>query len=371
MGLRLLVPVQLWLAVCSAVHAQLPEEQTTANADDYEEFEAMRAFMQARNAQDYAIIGAHAVDEAKYVQIGGIDQWITIRGEDRDNPVLLFLHGGPGDVTNPWSYAIFRPWLEHFAVVQWDQRGSGRTLGRNDPSVAATITLDRMVDDGIELVEFLRSSLNNDKVIVVAHSFGSLLGVFMVRDRPDLFHAYVGTGQIFDLPRSYDVAYNELLGKAQALEEQRAVDELQAVGPPPYDDGQGYAVQRKWANRFEGADVFIASMLGLGFGAPGYSIRDLDDWFQGQLISSQQLIPETSQLGPEQLGSEFEVPMFVFQGGEDFTTPTVLAERFVSAIRAPRKAFVEIEGGHFAVFTASDQFLEQLVTRVRPLAVTR
>jgi pimeloyl-ACP methyl ester carboxylesterase len=214
----------------------------------------------------------------------------------------------------------------------------------------------------------LRTSLNVEKIIVVAHSFGSVLGVLMVKERPDLFYAYVGTAQIADLPRNYVVAYDELVEKARSVEQQRAFEELRTVGPPPYADGQGYAVQRKWANRFEGADRFIASMTGFGLGAPGYSIRDLNDWFEGQLVSAQALIPESSGLDAETLGGEFEVPMFVFQGEEDFTTPTRLATSYVDAIRAPLKAFVAIEGGHFSVFMNSDEFLEQLITRVRPLA---
>src|SRR4029450_655614 len=109
-------------------------EQIPAGDADIQKFDAILAFVRARNGRDYAITSPNGIDEAKYVEVGGIRQWITIRGEDRNNPVLLFLHGGPGDATNPWGYAGFRSWLKAFTVVQWDQRGAGRTLGKNGAS---------------------------------------------------------------------------------------------------------------------------------------------------------------------------------------------------------------------------------------------
>ena len=107
---------------------------------EYRKFEEVESFVRRRNAQNYAISSAQGIDEASYVPIGGIEQWVTIRGEDRSNPVLLFLHGGPGDVTNPWSFAFFAPWEKYFTVVQWDQRGAGRTLRKTGRAVASTMT---------------------------------------------------------------------------------------------------------------------------------------------------------------------------------------------------------------------------------------
>ena len=194
----------------------------------------------------------------------------------------------------------------------------------------------------------------------------------MAKARPDLFYAFVGTGQVSDEKRNYVVAYDELLKKGRALGEQRAIRELDEVGPPPYSNGRGYAVQRKWSNAFEHADAFIASMVGLALFAPGYTLKDVNDWIDGQGVSAQQLVPQTNALDANVLGGNFAIPVFVIQGAEDFTTPTSLARDFVNSIRAPRKAFVAIEGGgHFAVFTKSDVFVKELALRVRPLATTR
>jgi pimeloyl-ACP methyl ester carboxylesterase len=335
--------------------------------EELQKLDAVLAFVRDRNARDYAITSPNRIDEGKYVELGGVEQWITIRGEDRGNPLLLFLHGGPGDATNPWGYAGFRSWLKRFTVVQWDQRGAGRTLGRNGSSLATTITLDRMVRDGIELAELLKESERKEKIVLVGHSFGSILGVRMVKARPDLFYAFVGTGQVADPARSYSVAHADLLEKAQALGEDQAVRELREIGPPPYPDGRGYAVQRRWSNRFEGADSFIASMFGFALVSPGYTLGDVNDWLDGQGLSAERLVPETSALEARTLGGDFALPVFVIQGSEDFTTPTRLARELVESIRAPQKAFVAIEGGHFAVFTKSETFLKELAARVLPL----
>src|SRR5689334_2800941 len=274
---------------------------------EYRKLDALVSFLRARNAEQFAIRTAKGMDEAGFVSIGGIEQWVTIRGQDRANPVLLLLHGGPGDVTSCWTFALFASWEEHFTVVQWDQRGAGRTLRKSGPAVAPTLTVDRMAQDGIELTEYLRKHLGKQKIILVAHSFGSLLGLQMVRSRPDLFYAYVGTGQVADETKNYFAAYAALLKKARAVGNQRAVNELSKVGPPPYSSGEGYGIQRKWSNAFEGADRFLFSTLGLALVAPGCSVEDINDSGAGQVLSAERLVPQTHSSGPKELGLKFSV----------------------------------------------------------------
>jgi pimeloyl-ACP methyl ester carboxylesterase len=346
--------------------AQAPPAANTDAEADAAKFEKLREFIRARNSRDYAIAAPNGIDEAKYLQIGGIEQWVTIRGENRDNPVLLLLHGGPGDATNPWGYAGFRTWLKAYTVVQWDQRGAGRTLGRNGRDSAQTVTIDRLVQDCVELAAALRTSLRKDKIILLGHSWGSILGALAAKAKPEVFEAFVGTGQVGDPARSYYVAFDALIAKARAVGEARAVRELEEVGPPPYKEGRGYQVQRRWSNLFEGADMFIGSMLGLAMSAPGYTTRDINDWGDGQILSAERLVRPSSALPAAALTGRFAVPVFVIQGAEDFTTPTSLAKTFVDGVDAPRKAFRTIEGGHFAVFMNSPRFLQELAALLRP-----
>jgi pimeloyl-ACP methyl ester carboxylesterase len=344
--------------------AQDTSARPDSNLAELKQLNTWVTFLRTRNAKDYAITTPNGIDEAKFVTIGGIQQWISIRGEDRNNPVILFLHGGPGDVTSLWAYAGFRTWLRQFTVVQWDQRGAGRTLGKNGTSIGPTMTVDRMVKDGIELSELLRATLKQPKIILVGHSWGSVLGVYMAKARPDLFYAYVGTGQVAAGPATNNAAtYRELLQEAERRGDRVAVRELQQAGPPP----SGGRVQHKWANLYEHADMFLNSTFGAALFAPGYSIKDINDWFDGQGFSGEHLIPQFDAADAA-LGGTFQLPVFVFQGAEDFTTSTSLARQWVGGINAPRKAFVPIEGGgHFAVFTQTDVFLKELVDRVLPL----
>lgn len=361
-----------WMAallLLSIVGTVAPAQQATVPDSvlrELQKLDGMFSFLRQRNVRDYAITTPRGIDEGRYVNVGGIEQWITIRGEDRANPVILFLHGGPGDATNPWGHVAFRSWLRHFTVVQWDQRGSGRTLGRNGPP--ASLTIDLMAGDGVALAESLRKDLNQDKLIIVGHSWGSILGIHMVRARPDLFHAFVGTGQVADPARNYEVAYSELLAAVERQGNANAVRELREIGKPPWKDGRGFGVQRKWANQLETADVFLTSTIGLALTAPGSSPRDVNDWFDGQIVSGRYLVPQTSVLAADVLRGAFSLPFFVVQGATDYTTPTSLAREQLRSIRAPRKGFVEIPGaGHFAVFMKSDEFLRHLVTLVLPI----
>jgi pimeloyl-ACP methyl ester carboxylesterase len=358
-----LIAFGLALALSSPTRAQ---ERPASNAEDLRKLDSLFDLVRARGAADYAMSAPNGIDEAKYLKVGGIEQWVTIRGEDRANPVVLVLHGGPGDATNPWGYAGFRTWLKTYTVVQWDQRGAGRTLSRNGRDSAAAVSIDRLVQDGVELAEVLRTSLGKDKIILLGHSWGSVLGVLMAKAKPDAFSAFVGTGQVGDPARGYYVAFDALLAKARELGDARAVRELQEAGPPPYKDGRGYQVQRRWSNLFEGADAFISSMLGFALRAPGYTIRDVNDWADGQGLSAERLVPQSSALTATALTGRFAVPVFVIQGAEDFTTPTSLAKTFVDSVEAPKKAFVTIKGGHFAVFMNTSDFLKELGVLLGP-----
>jgi pimeloyl-ACP methyl ester carboxylesterase len=190
----------------------------------------------------------------------------------------------------------------------------------------------------------------------------------MVKARPDLFYAFIGTGQVAaEFSRSSAVAYTTLLERASRQGNLQAVQELKGVGPPPYKDGKGFGVLHKWAMLFERADVFLASALGFALTAPGYSVGDINDWFEGQRVSGEHLEPFFDELDRKLLRGELAVPVFVIQGAEDYTTPVSLAKNYLDSLRALHKGFATIESaGHFAVFTKQDEFLKDLRSQVLP-----
>jgi pimeloyl-ACP methyl ester carboxylesterase len=208
---------------------------------------AYRKVRQRRVAKSLMIDTPNGIVEKRYVRIGGIEQWIQIRGENRTNPVLLVVHGGPG-----WPNATFtlplRSWEKHFTVVQWDQRGVSKTLGRNGKAGSGEMTFERRVFDAIELTEFLRNHLRKDKVILLAESMGTLVGVPLVKRRPDLFYAYVGTDQYVDMARNEALKYQMTLERLRAAGNDKGVAALEKIGPDPsrWDLGD-WNVNMAWA----------------------------------------------------------------------------------------------------------------------------
>ena len=140
LGATIIAPTSTRLS--AGAPAQVAADVQKLDATDIQTLATATTFVRERNARDYAIATPSGVDEGRYVEIGGIEQWITIRGDDRRNPVLLFLHGGPGDTTNPWGYAAFRLWLKAFTVVQWVSEVPAERSARADrrwPPVSRSI----------------------------------------------------------------------------------------------------------------------------------------------------------------------------------------------------------------------------------------
>ncbi|HEY7020852.1 MAG TPA: alpha/beta hydrolase [Ktedonobacterales bacterium] len=176
-----------------------------------------RALRQWRKRRALRIQTPNKIEEGQFVQIGALAQWIQIRGESRDNPILLVLHGGPGIAFSAFT-PIFRSWERDFTLVQWDQPGAGKTFSRNGRTASADVlTIERMAQDGIQVVERVLRHLNQRKLILFAASWGTVLGTIMVKRRPDLFSAYVGAGQFVNAARSEPLGYELALERAGRL----------------------------------------------------------------------------------------------------------------------------------------------------------
>jgi pimeloyl-ACP methyl ester carboxylesterase len=313
------------------------------------------------------------IDRALFVPLGGIDQWISIRGDNRTNPVLLVVHGGPGEAQWPQA-EVYRPWGKAFIVVQWDQRGAGHTFGRYGIKTP-DVTLDRISKDGVELAEYLCRELGKKKIIVFGHSFGSLVATRMVQIRPDLFAAYVGTGQVSSWMALVNTQYDLLLAKARREGNQAVVKELETIGRPGPTNGDHWSFINKYNFRSLWAASDQAWLQHLRGQAAELKAREPEQFknledgmeFTGEHVLTDQIatnLPKTA--------CDIHTAYFVIQGQDDVITPTPAAIEYFKCIQAPKKELILIpNAGHFAFMTASDKFLEALTTKVRPVAIAR
>jgi pimeloyl-ACP methyl ester carboxylesterase len=308
------------------------------------------------------------VHEQAYVPIGGIDQWIEIMGASKSNRVLLVLHGGPGSTWDPFS-DLFQDWESHFTMVYWSQRGAGKTFRKTGPSIASTMTIDRMVDDAIEVAEYLRGHLHKDRIVLLGHSWGTVLGIEMVQKRPELFSAYIGTGQEVNLVEDERAGYGETLRRARAAGRADAVKELEGLGQPPYDDIQKMVVERKWTGVFDTPSdaTFDASWKNPTWFSADDSAERNRAWLFSNLImfGQQRQDGPVMQVNFEKSARTFSIPMIFIQGETDHIAPTSLATEYVKEISAPRKVLVTLPGGgHNAVFAMKDAFLAEMLRQL-------
>ena len=320
-------------------------------------------------AEATAIDVERGIDETLYTTIGGVEQWIGIRGQHRENPVLLILHGGPGIALSPLPRDFLFSWTRSFTIVLWDQRGAGKTFGRSGP-VAAYITKERMAQDGIEVAEFIRKRLHKRKIAIVGVSWGSALGVRMALARPDLFSVYIGSGQSVNQGEFRRLAYKQLLAEARTRNDLQAIAELEANGPPPYDSISKAMVHTKWANRFEPGQPATLRLISTVLFDSNASVEDLRDYMRGLTSSQDHFREAVEQEDIPSLGTTFAIPFFVFQGAQDNVTPVTPVREYVDRISAPRKELVLIpNAGHNVIATRSDEFLKLLLERVRGFAL--
>jgi proline iminopeptidase len=316
------------------------------------------------------------IERLEKIRIGGIDQWVSIRGNDPGNPVLLMIHGGPGWVSMPTSWYFQRGWEEYFTVVQWDQRGAGKTYADNDPAVVApTMTPERIVADAEEVAAWLRKEFGKEKIVVLGHSWGSFVGLSLARKRPKWLHAYVGVGQVINTAESERRGWRFAMERATADENEVAIDQLRALAPYAADGRrptlEHLEIQRRWLNHYGG--MVHARTGGQAEAAairlsPEYRDRDVALVWEANAFSVQHLLPEVLQLDLSDVVS-LDCPVVLFLGRHDFNVSSTVAAEWFERVKAPAKQLVWFEHSAHEVFNEEPgRFLVSLVNLVRPLA---
>lgn len=311
-----------------------------------------------------------SIDQSSFISIGGINQWVSIQGEDRNNPVLLVVHGGPGE--SQWPVARkYAPWEKAFTVVLWDQRGAGHTYGRYGTKTP-DFTLDQIVKDGIEIAEYLRRTLGKRKIIALGHSWGTIVATEMVQRRPELFAAYVGTGQVASWKATVTMQYNLALAQARKDGDTATIKQLETAGPPDPDDAkQAFAINIQ-AAMAPTDQAWIQELRAQASELRAKYPKDFQDFVDGFKFSAERALPYQMKANLPKTASKFDTAFFIIQGQDDVITPTKAAVNYFNGVTAPMKELILIpDAGHFAFMTASDEFLTALITKVRPVAIKR
>ena len=304
----------------------------------------------------FVVSAQSSISEDDFIQINGISQWITIHG-DKSKPVILILHGGPGSPMSPYSDTVYRAWQKEFIIVQWDQRGSGKTYGLHAPAEldlpylkANPLSLGQMTADGIAVTEYLIKHLGKRKVILFGSSWGSVLGVLMVSQRPDLYYAYIGHSQVVDPADNFIFAYEKVVKMSGEENDEKSVEDLQLLGPPPYASAKNYGQLLRVIKKFEKEHSIPAPDYYWKLTASYDNAKDEKDRADGDDYSFVNYTGD-KKLGIEPMMTgihfsksalEFKLPVFFLQGEEDILTSKEITKPYFDKIRAPKKTYILI-----------------------------
>jgi pimeloyl-ACP methyl ester carboxylesterase len=304
------------------------------------------------------------------VRLGGVDQWLLMRGRSVHNPLLLYLSGGPGGSELAWVRHFNAPLEDHFLVVQWDQRGATKSYAALQDRDA--LTLDQYVSDASDLLELLTTRFGQQKVIVVGHSWGSILGVLLAQRRPERVQAYVGLGQQVNFLENDTVSHLRAYELAARYGDGKALAQLERIGPPPYtgpDMAERYMTLVSLASRHAGRRGVVPELLSSVLKAPEYSLRDKLHMFLGSRDTFPLVYPQLAGINLEAQVPRLEMPVWFMLGREDYVTPSEIAARYFERLEAPRKTLLWFEhSGHSPQFEEPGKFNSVLIQQVRPVA---
>ncbi len=323
-----------------------------------------------------------SISSIEKIKLGGVDQWILMRGNDVSKPVVLYLHGGPGGALMPLVRHYTGELEKNSIMVVWDQRGAGKSYSGDIPR--ESMTIEQFVSDAHELVTYLKKRFHKEKIFLIGHSWGSLLGINVIRRYPGDFYAYVGIGQVVDMKENERISWEYAYGQAKKYKNEKAVRELEEVGPPV--DGyyrtdmkgtaftaKGLWQERKWLLNYGGiihfnSDDYEAnikkvkkmkrdSLAKIVFSSE-WTLMDIWRARKGAKFSIEIMWPEVLRANLIRDIPRVDVPVYFFTGRSDYNTPFELVERYYKTLQAPKKEIVWFDrSGHQLIPEEWEKFI--------------
>lgn len=318
----------------------------------------------------------NGIARAERIVLGGIPQYVLMRGQDVNNPVLLFLHGGPGGAATGLLRTYNEALEKHFTVIYWDQRGAGKSFSKTVRPEDIRVSLYRQ--DAHQLVQLLKQRFHQNKIVLVGHSWGSRLGMYLVNDHPEDFLAYVGIGQEVEAYRGEKQSYQYALEQARRTNNAKAIADLEAMGEPSsgnyhtmYKTGfWGIVKQKDWLLKLGGeryAKRHYRDWAMRIWKSREYSFGDVIRWVKGSGFSAGNAMndPDFNNFSLFQQVPSVKIPVYFLSGQHDYNTPWPLVKQYCDSLQAPHKEFVLFDkSGHSPVFEEPDRFNQFLIDKL-------
>jgi len=316
----------------------------------------------------------NSIASIEQVEINDTRQWIVMRGENKDNPILLWLDGGPGGTEIGFTRYYLSGLEKSFVFVNWDQRGTGKSF--NAVKDKRDLKVEDYVTDIIQLTEYLRARFKQEKIYLVGHSWGSIIGLMAIERRPDLFYAYIGTGQQVNADENDIISYHVIMENARKAGDMNTVERLSEMGPPPYQGGERTGITIRgikmspyvylFSKLFNYADTGNYNSMAM-FGATEQSIIDKINMIRGLVYGIDLVYPQLVGINFEEDIPKVDVPVYFLTGRKDYTTSGDIAYRYYKKLEAPIKKFYWFENeGHNNCFEDNRKFMDILTKEILP-----
>ena len=308
---------------------------------------------------------SRAIDLQEYIPINGINQYLYHRGTNANNPVLLYLHGGPGSAESVISYLFQNEWEKIFTVVQWDQRGAGKTLTKNPDKLP---TIDLMLEDLNEVVKYLKEKYHKQKIVLLGHSWGSVLGSTFIQQHPEDIAYYIGSGQVINMVENEQTGYDKVKSLINEAGDQKSLKKLKEIGDYPgktitFDDAflKRCSKVRKLQSKYQlSSDDSFLSVVKMIINSPIFQLSDFGA-FMKIFKANRKVYSFLADFNLWNQPREYKIPVYYILGENDWQAPSIIAKKYFAEIVAPRKNLYMIpKARHMTALDQPELFFKAL-----------
>lgn len=303
----------------------------------------------------------NVIELLERVVLGNVEQWILVRGTDEENPIILFLHGGPGLPMMPFHQHFQKDIEKNYLVVHWDQRGTGKSYSENIP--VEGMTLSQIICDAYDLVLLLKQRYGKERIYLAGHSWGTIVGMNLINLYPKDFYGFISIGQVVDFSHSLTISYNFALKKAKECSCLDAINELIEIGEPPFnEDDKSLSIILKNVSRFGGSMHNEINFQSIANSCNEYEKNDIQNIPKGLDFSDKHLWNEVVKTQMLDNLIEFSVPIYFVCGKYDYITPTTLIEEYYNKITTKFKLLIILENSaHYPYIEEPVKFSQVII----------